>query len=129
MKTVIPRHAWHRVAAPPPHPPACNPSVPLTQGFFLTCEGEGGRYLEQEPLHLASEQWKEPEKAEEARGGNPWGNQRLLEPSACSSINLLPTALLRPSSPPLAIFVLLPAPSLYPPQVSFPQEKENKREA
>lgn len=36
--------------------PRCNLSVPLTQGFFLTCEGEGGSILEQEPLHLASEQ-------------------------------------------------------------------------
>lgn len=69
MKTVIPQRAWQSGSPSP----ACNPSVPLTQGFFLTCEGEGVSILEQEPLHLASEQWEESGKAMEARERNPWG--------------------------------------------------------
>lgn len=52
MKTVILQRAWQSGSPSP----ACNPLVPLTQGFFLTCEGEGGSILEQKPLHLASEQ-------------------------------------------------------------------------
>lgn len=49
--------------------PTCSPAVPLTHRFSLTCEGEGGSTLEQEPLLLASEQWREPGREERPEEG------------------------------------------------------------
>jgi hypothetical protein len=111
------QRAWQRGSPSP----ACNPSAPLTQGFFLTCEGEGGSILEQESLHLASEQWEESGKAVAARGGNPWG-QPAPSGTICSFQNKSPAG----SSPAPAIFALPLARSLHPSQISSPQGKREK---
>lgn len=113
MKTVIPQRAWQSGSPSPVH----NPSVPLTQGFVLTCEGEGVSILEQEPCIWLQNNRKNQGKAAEARGGNPGGDQRLLEPSAASRTNLQPARLLLCVSC-SAIFAPLLARSRYPPQIS-----------
>lgn len=113
MKTVIPQRAWQSGSPSPVR----NPSVPLTQGFVLTCEGEGVSILEQESCIWLQNNRKNQGKAAEARGGNPEGDQRLLEPSAASRTNFQPARLLLRVSC-SAIFAPLLARSLYPPQIS-----------
>ena len=67
MNTVIPLHAWHRLATPPQSFHRSGPLVRLTPGPSLL-RGRGSSIL-QGAVSLALEQWKEQSEAEEARDG------------------------------------------------------------
>ena len=82
MNTVIPLHAWHRLAAPPQSFLRSGPLVRLTPGPYLL-RGRGSSIL-QGAVPLALEQWKEQSEAEGWGGSTHRG-----QPEPCASGSIL----------------------------------------